>query len=192
MQQEKLDPEFDFTLVIDGVPELTEDVENSLFEAGCDDATFSIQYGRICAEFSRRAESLEDAVLSAIKCIESANIGANVVRVDECDLVTQAEIARRINRTRQQVCQFIKGTRGPGHFPPPECHLSEGAPLWRWCAVSVWLAENGIIRQDAVHDAEVISAINSYLEFSQHCKEYPELIREIRSVFPKEKCPNCP
>jgi hypothetical protein len=186
MNNERAQQEFDFALVIDGVADLTSQIEDALFEAGCDDATFSIQYGRLCADFSRRADSLENAILSAIRDINKAGIGATVARVDECDLVTQADIARRINRTRQQVCQFIKGTRGPGKFPPPECHLSEGAPLWTWCAVSNWLADHNIIRPEERWNAQVVSTINNLLEFSQRCKENPELIRQIRKVVPIE------
>jgi hypothetical protein len=184
--------EFDFTLVIDGVPDLTQEVVDALFEAGCDDATFSIQSGRLCADFSRESGSLENAILSAIEDIGRAKVGAKVARVDECDLVTQAEIARRIDRSRQLVCQFIKGTRGPGHFPPPECHLSEGAPLWRWCAVSYWLAQNNIIRPQDGWNAQVVSAINNFLELSKHYKDNPGLMGEIRKVIVTEPCDVCP
>jgi len=184
--------EYDFTLVIDGVTDLTSQIEDALFDAGCDDATFSVQYGRLCADFSRRAKSLEDAILSAMRDIDKAKVNAVVVRVDECDLVTQADIARRINRTRQQVCQFIQGSRGPGHFPPPDCHLSEGKPLWRWCAVSYWLAQNNIIRPEEQWNAQVVSTINNLLELSQQCKDNPELVSEIRKVIFSDPCPICP
>ena len=33
------DREYDFALILTGVPELTTDVEDGLFQAGCDDAT---------------------------------------------------------------------------------------------------------------------------------------------------------
>ena len=192
MKTEMTQHEYDFTLVIDGIAELNEGVENALFGAGCDDATFSIQYGRLCADFARRAASLEDAILGAIGDIDKANIGARVSHVDECDLVTQADIARRINRTRQQVCQFIKGTRGPGHFPAPECHLSEGAPLWRWCAVSYWLAANNIIRPEERWNAQVVATINAMLELQQLYKEHPDLVQEVGKVVFTEPCPICP
>ena len=52
--------EHDFALIVGGVPELTQQVEDALFEAGCDDATLSIQYGRLYMEFSRSAKSLKD------------------------------------------------------------------------------------------------------------------------------------
>ena len=128
--------EHDFALILTGVHELTSEVENALFETGCDDATLSVQYGFIYMEFSRMAESLKDAILSAIRDVRKAKIGADVWRVDECNLVTPAEIARRIGRSRQLIHQYMTGKRGPGGFPAPECNLTDGAPLWAWCAVS--------------------------------------------------------
>ena len=179
MGKKKQEREYDFALVIDGVAELTSDVEDALFDAGCDDATFSIQYGRLYAEFSRRAASLKDAILSAIRNVRQAHIGAAVLRVDECDLVTPSEIARRIGRSRQLVFQYINGQRGPGGFPPPECHLSEGAPLWAWCAVSQWLAQDNIIRPEEGWNAEVIAAINNSLETARQQGRNPALVKEI-------------
>ncbi len=86
--------------------------------------------------------------------------GAQVLRVDECDLVTPSEIARRIGRSRQLVQQYICGKRGPGGFPPPECHLTDHAPLWAWCAVSYWLVQNNLLRPEVGWNAEVVEAIN--------------------------------
>ncbi len=179
MNQANRSTEYDFSLVIDGVSELTTEVENALFEAGCDDATFSIQYGHLYAEFSRVAGSLKDAILSAIKDLRRAGVGAAVICVDECNLVTQSDIARRIGRSRQMVSQYISGQRGPGNFPAPECHLSENAPLWTWCTVSHWLAENDIIRREENWNAEVVAAINNSLEAARQQKRNPELVREI-------------
>jgi hypothetical protein len=176
--------EFDFALVIDGPTALTPDVENALFDAGCDDATFSIQYGRLYAEFSREAASRKDAILTAIRDIHGAGVGATVLHVDECDLVTQAEIARRIGRTRQMVHQYITGQRGPGTFPPPACHLTENAPLWQWCAVSYWLGQHDLIRPEEGRNAEVVAAINNRLDAAQRERQNPALVREILEAVP--------
>lgn len=121
--------EHDFALIVDGVGSLTTDVEDALFNAGCDNATLSIQYGLLYMEFSRRARSLHNAIVSAIHDVRKAGIGAEVLRVNECNLVTASEIARRIQRSRQLVHQYMTGQRGPGGFPPPECHLTDGAPF---------------------------------------------------------------
>jgi hypothetical protein len=171
--------EHDFALIVRGVSALTAEVEDALFKAGCDDATMSIQYGLLYIEFSRTAKSLKDAILSAIRDVHRAGIGAEVIRVDECNLVTASEIARRIGRSRQLVHQYMTGQRGPGGFPPPECHLSEGAPLWAWCAVSYWLAQNNILRPEDSWNAEVVSAINNAMETAQQRHRHPELVDEI-------------
>jgi hypothetical protein len=74
--------EYDFALIVGGVGELTSAVEDALFQAGCDDATVSMQYGRLYIEFSRSAVSLEDAIIDAIHDVRQAKIGAEILRVD--------------------------------------------------------------------------------------------------------------
>ncbi len=145
-RKEPCSREYDFALVLEGIADLNDNVMNRLFDAGCDDATFSMRYGRVFAEFSREAESYSQALLSAISAVRAAGVGAEVLRVNTCDLVTPADIARRIDRSRELVSQYISGDRGPGKFPPPECFLTDDKPLWMWCAVSYWLAENSLIR----------------------------------------------
>lgn len=172
--------EHDFALIAAGIPELTQQVEDALFEAGCDDATLSMQYGLLYLEFSRSAKSLEEAIISAINDVEKAEIGAQVLRVDECNLVTASEIARRINRSRQLVHQYMTGKRGPGEFPPPECHLTDHAPMWAWCAVSHWLVQNNLLRPEEGWNAEVVDAINNYLEGERQRQRHPELLKRIQ------------
>src|SRR4051794_11757524 len=156
--------EYDFVLILTGIPELTQEVVDALFESGCDDGTISMQSGRVCITFSRVGSSLRDAILSAIGDVRTAGIGADVLRIDECNLVTQSEIARKIDRSRQQVHQYVTGERGPGNFPPPSCHITDGVPLWSWCEVAHWLKENDIIRPDVANDAQEVALMNAVLE----------------------------
>lgn len=171
--------EYDFALILTGVRELTTEVENALFEAGCDDATLSVQYGSIYMEFSRTAASLKDAILSGIRDVRKAGIGVDVWRVDGCNLVTLAEIARRVRRSRQLVHQYMTGKRGPGGFPAPECNLTDGQPLWAWCAVSYWLWQNDMIRPEELQDAEIVAAINNALEQAHQRGRNPKLVEEV-------------
>lgn len=177
--KQSCDREFDFALIVGGVGELTQQVEDGLFAAGCDDATVSMQHGLLYVEFSRSAASLKDAILSAIRDVQKAGIGAEVLRVDECNLVTASEIARRIGRSRQLIHQYMNGQRGPGGFPAPECHLTEGSPLWAWCAVSYWFVQNDLLRPEASWNAEVVEAVNRVLETGRQRQRYPELLEEI-------------
>jgi hypothetical protein len=191
MNQTTCPQEYDFALVIDGVSDLTPEIEDALFEAGCNDATFSIRYGHLFAEFSRTSMSVEEAIFSAIEDVRKTGIKVSVVCVDQCNLVTQSDIARRIKRSRQLVSQYISGERGPGNFPPPECHLGDNAPLWGWCDVSHWLAENNIIRREESWNAEVVAGINNVLEMARQIERNPDLVRVIAERM-KSPCGNCP
>lgn len=171
--------EHDFTLVLTGLTELTPQFEDALFNAGCDDATISIRSGRVFLTFSRSAGSLKDAILSAIRDVRKAGIGAAVLRVDACHLVTQADIARRIGRTRQLVHQYIVGTRGPGGFPPPACAITDGSSLWDWCEVAYWLWQNDMIPESVLREAQDVDVINSVLDLHHQRRLDRELTDEI-------------
>lgn len=171
--------EHDFALIVGGVSELTPAVADALFEAGCDDATVGIRHGRLYIEFTRSAASLKEAIFSAIHDVRRAGLGARVLRVDECDLVSASQIARRMGRSRQLVYQYINGRRGPGSFPPPEYHLAGHAPLWAWCAVSEWLAANDLIRPEEEYNAQVVAVINNHLEADRQREQTPKLVEEI-------------
>lgn len=175
--------EHEFVLVLSGVAELGPRVMDALFGAGCDDATPSVRFGRVYLTFAREAPSLREAVLSAIRDVRRARIGANVLCVDSCNLVSQADIARRINRTRQQVGQYVSGKRGPGNFPAPACDLSEGHPLWQWCEVSYWLWRNGIVGDDVLNESRVVAAINSVLEYVHQRQHESLLVEEVFQIL---------
>ena len=175
--------EYDFALVVDGITDLNDAAMNKQFRAGCDDATFSVRYGLVFAEFSRESESYPQALLSGIRDVRAAGVGAEVLRVNTCDLVTPADIARRIERSRELVSQYISGDRGPGHFPPPECFLADDKPLWMWCAVSYWLAENSLIRPEEYREAQFVWVVNEWLASQRSRHENPELISQIEKAL---------
>jgi len=179
----KCDCEFEFTLILAGIDELTDDVTDRLFEAGCDDGTVAIRCGRPYITFTRSAESMKNAVLSAIQNVFDANLGLEVVRIEYCNLVTQSDIARRIGRSRQAVNLYIKGQRGQGKFPAPACPLHEPEMLWYWCEVAPWLYENNIITEDVVREAEEVEMINLALELHRSKKNKPDLLQEVEAVI---------
>jgi len=74
--------EFEFTLVLSGITELTPALLDAFCEAGCDDALFAVQDGVAYADFCRAAPTSEEAVQSAIRDVESAVVGVKVARVD--------------------------------------------------------------------------------------------------------------
>ena len=71
---------FAFTLTLAGVSALTVEMADALFAAGCDDATPGSSQGVVMVDFDREAESLGDAVGSAIRDVERA--GYAVARVE--------------------------------------------------------------------------------------------------------------
>jgi transcriptional regulator with XRE-family HTH domain len=167
--------EYDFVLVLSGIPEITGDVEDALFEAGCDDATLGTRGGTVYLSFTREAPSFISAVTSAIQDVRKAGIGADVLRIDECSLVTQADIARKLGVSRQMVHQYLTGERGPGDFPSPICHITEKAPLWYWCEVAVWLSKNGLIDEEQREQAFEAAMINNVLERRYQYRIEPSL-----------------
>jgi hypothetical protein len=73
---------FAFTLVLSGPSELTEDIANALFEAGCDDAGVGSCEGILTVDFDREAESLGKAIGSAVEDVERAGFAVARVEVD--------------------------------------------------------------------------------------------------------------
>ena len=76
---------FNFTLTVEGADILTDEAQNALFDAGCNDATFSASSGVQRGEFDRKAEEFAEAVATAIKAVESAVPGARVVEMRRDD-----------------------------------------------------------------------------------------------------------
>lgn len=171
--------EHDFTLLIDGANTITQEIEDALFNAGCDDATISVRFGRIFLTFSRTAPSLRQAIVSAVRAVNGCGQGLTVLRVDVCNLVTQADIARKIGRTRQLIHQYMTGVRGPGGFPPPACNITDNAPLWYWCEVAYWLWSHDLIAQDVLQEAQEVAVVNSVLDLEYQRHVAPDLTKEI-------------
>jgi hypothetical protein len=71
---------YEFTLILKDTPELTEEVADRLFEAGCDDGSPGICDGVFAIDFHRAANTLEEAINSAIANVKSA--GHEVERVE--------------------------------------------------------------------------------------------------------------
>lgn len=155
---------FQFTLILKNVDENTPELEDSLYDTGCDDALINFRSGAVYLEFDREASSLEEAVISAINDIKSASIDVEVASVAPENLVTESEIAKRLNKNRQTVSLWIKGERRQS-FPHPVMRLSEKSPLWNWSEVTQWLYKSNIISDnELVENALFLANINAALE----------------------------
>src|SRR3990167_9031609 len=92
-----------FTLVLSGVNDKTENLDDILFDAGCDDALINFRNGTVYLDFDRASPSFEDAVISAIKAVECTPLNIRVVSVAPDYYVSESEVAERLHLKRQTV-----------------------------------------------------------------------------------------
>lgn len=150
---------FEFSIIASGF-DADGAYEDALFEAGCDDATLSLQKGVLIVEFDREAVSFSRAVASA--CRNVAEAGLKIERIEPDHLVSLAEIAERAKLSRQAIILYAKGERRHG-FPPPAVKLTSKHPLWDWCEVAEWLHHRSHIARDEVVRARVVKEANTHI-----------------------------
>lgn len=136
-----------FTLLLSGVSSDTVGLEDTLFEAGCDDALVCFYSKSVYLEFDREAETLDCAVASAIRAVEGAGINARVEAVDST-LVGLSDIAELSQLSRQAIALLKDGTRGKGDFPNPVQRITGQSPLWNWAEVAEWLVSSDRMSSD--------------------------------------------
>lgn len=150
------------------------------------DALINYKNGTVYLDFDREAESLEQAILTAIKDIESSKVGAKIVSVAPEHWVSLSDIAKRVSMTRQAVSLFIQGERGLGDFPKPVLKIANKSPLWRWSNVAEWFCQQGKIADHTIVDfANVIENMNAVLELrivrdkKNHLEHQKKLLKEL-------------
>jgi hypothetical protein len=112
---------------------------NKFIDSGVEDATFGTERGVPIVEFDREATSLAEAVASAVRDLEDADMTA--IRVVDEDLVTLADIADRVGQSRESIRRYATGDRGPGGFPPPVNPSRDGTVFYRWSEAAPWLCQ---------------------------------------------------
>lgn len=134
---------------------------DALFEAGCDDATVGVGlHGMIGLDFTRSAESAEDALRSAIQDVARAIPGASLVEVGP-DLVGLTDMAGIFGFSRQNMRKYATAnTAGKAAFPAP-AHLGEPS-LWHLAEIVAWLRSNTGVqpRDNVLAVAKVAARIN--------------------------------
>ena len=162
-------PVHHFTLIVDGADLQDQSVIDRLFEAGCDDALVGSTDGVQFIDFDRDAASLDVAVLSAVADVEQVG-DVQVIRLAGAGLVSIADIAARIGRTRESVRLLVSGARGPGNFPAPVTDPRARYRLWRWADVERWFERE--VGEDALgaREEHLLSAINACLELRQESR----------------------
>lgn len=81
---------YTFTVILGDHSEMTEELAEALAAAGCDDGLAGSSGGVVAVMFDREAESLEQAVRSAIADVQKAGCRAAWVRIEPEDLVGNA------------------------------------------------------------------------------------------------------
>lgn len=148
---------FEFTIIASGLDPFADNFEDRFFEAGCDDATISLQKGLIILDFTREAVSFETAVKSAAADIERA--GARVDRVEPDHLVSLSDIAKRAGISRAAVSLYAKGDRSRG-FPHPVARVTTDYALWDWADVAHWLHRRGDVTVEVCAQAQFVRTYN--------------------------------
>ena len=152
-----------FVLVLGGPSEPTAELEDALFEAGCDDALLTFRGTTGFLEFDREGSSFDEAVISAISQVEGIGDDVVVLRVEPDDVVNAAEIARRAGMSREAVRLWSSGERGNVGFPSPIAVLGPRTLLWSWAEVAGWLSQRGELEKGELRRARVLGAINARL-----------------------------
>jgi len=176
---------YEFCVVASGLDPDAEDFESRFYDAGCDDAAIAFQRGRIIADFDREAETLEEAIATAVEAVTKA--GAKVIRIEPDPLVSLADMAGRSGLTRAAMTNYSKGKRGE-NFPPPVAKATSESPLWEWASVARWLYEHRKIGREVAIAAETFRQANEAVRngevhirprLKQRAKQYAiELNRE--------------
>jgi len=172
---------YEFSIIASGLNPESEDFEQRFYDAGCDDATISFQKGHIIVDFAREANSIDEAIVSAVKGVEAA--GAQVDRVEPDPLVSLADIAARTGMTRAAMTQYSKGQRGKD-FPPPVARVTSDSPLWDWATVAKWLFQHKKISRDTAMEAEAMRAANAAIE--SHEPKLQEALQGSLQSYEKE------
>jgi len=82
-----------FNLVLSGVAEITPELADALYVATKGDIELNLRDGVAFLEFERSAATLQEAITSAIRQVEGADVGVRVVRVES----ESANVIAKIN-----------------------------------------------------------------------------------------------
>jgi hypothetical protein len=111
--------------------------------------------------------SIVDAACDVSTRFLSRVKGARLARVDE-GLVGVADIARRVDVSRELVRLWSTGGRGPGGFPASRGQISAAGPkgatkIWAWADVNRWLAQIGLDDGFEYATDEQVAQVNHFL-----------------------------
>lgn len=129
---------YNVAVVVDDL-DLDDAALDGLF-AALPDAVPSSVGGAVSISSPVEASSEEDAAFALVAVLEDLFPDAVMVRLDQ-DLVSIADIAERVGRSRESVRLLVEGKRGPGRFPAPVGIVGDGIRVWPWAAVVEWFED---------------------------------------------------
>ncbi|AWW34712.1 XRE family transcriptional regulator [Mannheimia varigena] len=130
---------YHFSILIRDTEKTTENLEDRLFEAGCDDALICFYNQSVYLEFDREAETAHAAIQSAIENIRQAGFSDLVLQ--EAGVSSLSEIAARTGLTRAAISNYANGKRAKD-FPKPLYGVASGSALYSWKEVANWLYQH--------------------------------------------------
>ncbi|MEU3265544.1 helix-turn-helix transcriptional regulator [Streptomyces bacillaris] len=134
--------DYDFTFVVSGVTVDDDAAVDVLLEAH--DALLARAGGVDLLSVTWSGDSAIEAALKATSAVQATVPQLRVRRLDR-DLVGIHEIADRTGRSRQNVSQWVTGTRKANGKPFPAAEGTVGrSQAWLWSEVNCWLAEHDL------------------------------------------------
>ena len=176
---------YEFSIIASGLDPKANDFEKWFYDAGCDDATVSFQKGHIILDFARDADCIDEAICSAMECVEKA--GATVDRVEPDPLVSLSDIAARTKLTRAAITNYSKGDRAE-NFPAPVARVTSRTSLYDWASVAAWLFQHKQLSREEAIEAEVVKVANEAIKAheSDLRKTLKEHLEEYEAELEKE------
>jgi|HubBroStandDraft_6_1064221.scaffolds.fasta_scaffold73311_2 hypothetical protein len=143
--------------------------------------------GSFLLEFDRRSTSLPSALVGALGELLRILPDAIVLRIEEDDLATMADIAKRSGRTPESVRLLVNGRRGPGGFPPAAGRLDARTKVWRWADAAQWFEETLGQPLPDTADCAFLQAFNDALEIRRLAHRLSEPQRQaVATALPDE------
>lgn len=154
---------YEFTIILSpGARPSQPDLEDRLFESGCDDALVCAYGNTVYLQFSREAKNARAAIVSAILDIRHAGFEPQVI--EESGVASVSEMAARAGLTRAAINNYLKGVRGGDSFPSPRYGLTTKSPQFSWPEVAKWLYRHKRLPRNTAAVALVAPNIQAKLD----------------------------
>lgn len=163
---------FNFILVLEGISNPDTDIADIFFDSGCSDATLSIRDQVAYLEFDRKSNSLQDAIVSAVRNVLDTGLEVRINAIEPGDYVTTAEIARRLNLSRQYIQLLKSGNRGSITFPAPISGIQSGILIYSWARILFYFYEiNKSVEKEDVINAQIFKLYNDILDKTKYLRK---------------------